>query len=187
VKVEHVKTGEIRVDKWYDLRSLRRHFYVGEDPLDRIEREIKLQSVCEHPHIQSLIEVIDCPISRSVHLIQPFAPLGSLQSTPSPPPLRPCFAQIASALDYLHSRGIAHRDVKPGNILCFPSGRFVLSDFSSASALGPDGVLEDTQGSPAFLSPEECRGGAFDGRRADTFRSTSDRAGSPTLSRPSFR
>jgi serine/threonine protein kinase len=53
--------------------------------------------------------------------------------------------------------------------LCFAHDCFVLSDFSSASLLSGDGRLEDTQGSPAFLSPEECRGGSFDGRSADVW------------------
>jgi serine/threonine protein kinase len=170
LKVEHGKTGEIYVDKWYDLRSLQRLYYGGEDPRQRIEREIHLLSSCDHPHIQKLVEVFDDPDSQTVHLLQPFAPLGSLQNVlPSQQQLCLCFSQIADALHYLHSRSVVHRDIKPSNILCFGNDRFVLSDFSSASVLTENGKLEDTQGSPAFLSPEECQGGEFDGRSADVW------------------
>jgi serine/threonine protein kinase len=157
-------------DKWYDLGRLRH--LGGEDAIQAVGREIAHMGACAHPHIQRLAEVIDDPQSRSVHLLQPLAPLGSLESQAgalSQGEIAACFAQIASALAFLHSRGIAHRDVKPSNILCFARDRFALSDFSSASALPPDGLLPDTQGTPAFLSPEEARGGAFDGRAADVW------------------
>jgi serine/threonine protein kinase len=119
-----------------------------------------------------LVSVFDDPDSQTVHLLQPFAPLGSLQSalpSLSQQQLCLCFSQIADALHYLHSRSVAHRDVKPSNILCFGNDRFILSDFSSASLLAADGKLADTQGSPAFLSPEECQGGEFDARSADVW------------------
>jgi serine/threonine protein kinase len=171
-KVEHSQTHTLSADKWCSLRELRRAKPTGVDPSSRIDQEVSLLASCDHPHIQSLIAVIADPQSHSVHLLQPLAPFGSLANqlpSLSQRQISLCFAQLADALSYLHSRGIAHRDIKPSNVLCFSHDQYVLTDFSSAAQLGADGVLADTEGSPAFLSPEECGGGPFDARAADVW------------------
>jgi serine/threonine protein kinase len=71
---------------------------------------------------------------------------------------------------YLHSENIVHRDLKPDNILCFEPDYFVVTDFSVSRKLdGPGVKLDDTRGSPAFLSPEECSGRAYDPKPADVW------------------
>jgi eukaryotic-like serine/threonine-protein kinase len=70
-------------------------------------------------------------------------------------------SQVADAIDFAHSRGVIHRDIKPGNILfeSDPHGRIVLSDFGIAKIFGavevnitaPSGEF---MGSPGYLAPE---------------------------------
>src|SRR5581483_2812137 len=61
-----------------------------------------------------------------------------------------------------------HRDIKPANLLLVPGVGTKLADFGVAKVLGAD-ALAVTQpgnvvGTPAFMSPEQCRGTPLDGR-----------------------
>jgi serine/threonine-protein kinase len=80
-------------------------------------------------------------------------------------------AQVASALDAAHHRGLVHRDVKPSNVLLDQTGHVYLADFGLTRRLEdrPGEVDADRSlGTPAYLAPEQLEGNQVDGR-ADVY------------------
>ena len=73
--------------------------------------------------------------------------------------------QVLEALDYSHSRGVVHRDIKPGNLFVEEDGNLKILDFGlarlQASTLTANGQIV---GTPDFMSPEQAEGRIVDAR-----------------------
>ena len=83
--------------------------------------------------------------------------------------------QVGSALTHLHGTGIAHRDIKPGNIVFSDNSKTIvrLVDFGFASVFRTDGgstrKLKTMCGSPCYMAPELHRGVAYLGPPVDVW------------------
>jgi serine/threonine-protein kinase len=74
-------------------------------------------------------------------------------------------AQTGAALDYAHAQEIVHRDIKPANIIITPQGQVKITDFGIARIASSQLTQTGTVlGTPSYMSPEQVRGDAVDGR-----------------------
>ncbi|HZQ91581.1 MAG TPA: serine/threonine-protein kinase [Terriglobales bacterium] len=72
--------------------------------------------------------------------------------------------QVCAGLDYAHARGIVHRDIKPANIMITAEGVVKIMDFGIAKTGSGMTSAGQVLGTPSYMSPEQVRGQALDGR-----------------------
>ncbi len=140
---------------------------VAEDWKSRFEYEFSILSTLSHPNLVRVYDFSSDPESGRTFYTSEFLEGQSLaqQNTKlSADDLVQLLVQICRALRFIHSRGIVHGDVKPGNILRNPkTGEFVLADFGLARTKGNVGDAF-VSGTPAYMAPELFRGAPADPR-----------------------
>jgi serine/threonine-protein kinase len=139
---------------------------------ERFLREIRTAAQLSHPHIVPLFDSGEA--SDHVYYVMPFVEGETLRDRlrrEGPLPVDEAVdlvRQLATALDYAHSKGLVHRDIKPENVL-LSSGQALLADFGIARSTNtsPGARLTEpgtTLGTAAYMSPEQCAGSDVDGR-----------------------
>eukprot|EP00806_Schmidingerella_arcuata_P003863 Macronucleus_4502.p1 GENE.Macronucleus_4502~~Macronucleus_4502.p1 ORF type:complete len:192 (+),score=20.82 Macronucleus_4502:1-576(+) len=67
------------------------------------------------------------------------------------------FRQIIEGLGYIHSKNVAHRDIKLDNILLDGKGNVKIADFGVSRQIQPDQIMREQCGTPAYIAPEILR------------------------------
>ena len=136
----------------------------------KVQREIALMRLFDHPHILKLLDILESP--RHLYIGLEYASGGELfqyvvsKKKLSEEEAMHFFRQIIYGLEYLHSLGICHRDMKPENILLDERMNIKIADFGFAR-FAKSNVAETSCGSPHYVAPEVIAGGVYDGRAAD--------------------
>ncbi|KAG1347691.1 CBL-interacting protein kinase 7 [Cocos nucifera] len=142
----------------------------------RVLREVSAMRRLSHPNILKLHEVM--ATKSKIYLVMEHAAGGDLLSLMArrgrlaEPVARRYFQQLVAALRYCHARGVAHRDIKPQNLLLDRHGNLKVSDFGLSALpdqLGDDGRLHTACGTPAYTAPEIVRRKGYDGAKADAW------------------
>lgn len=148
---------------------------------DRFEREIQLAAQLQQANIVPLLATGDT--NGLPYFTMPFVEGESLrariaaQRTFSITECVSILRDVARALSYAHAAGVAHRDIKPDNVL-LSHGAAVVTDFGIAKAIsdarsehgGPSLTATGTSlGSPAYMAPEQIAGDPSVDHRADIY------------------
>jgi len=140
--------------------------------VERFHTEAETAARLEHPHIVPIFEVGNEGHWHffSMRLIE--GPTLAQALTQRRLPLALSVAlmgKLARAVHYAHSRGVLHRDIKPGHVLLDAQGEPHLTDFGLAKALEGDSDLTHSEavlGTPAYMAPEQASGNTRDATTA---------------------
>ncbi len=135
--------------------------------LERFRREAQAVASLDHPNILPIYEVSESEDGLPFFSMK-FAEKGSLHENTASLRNQPrkcveLMTKVARAVEYAHSRGILHRDIKPGNILLNERGEPLVSDFGLAKLLDGNNDLTrslTTFGTAGFIAPEQADGAA---------------------------
>jgi serine/threonine protein kinase len=164
------KAYQPAMERYVALKVLPRHFAEDAQFVSRFQREAKLVAQLQHPHI---LPVFDYGQANDyTYIVMPFVQSGTLADTlkgqpQALPRIRQIISQIGDALNYAHTRGLIHRDVKPSNVLVDESGNCLLTDFGLARMVEASVNLTTSgaiMGTPAYMSPEQGSGQKIDAR-----------------------
>ncbi|XP_010532597.1 PREDICTED: CBL-interacting serine/threonine-protein kinase 7-like [Tarenaya hassleriana] len=149
-------------DELFAVKIIDKKKTVNASMEPRIIREIDaMRRLHHHPNILKIHEVM--ATKYKIYLVMELAAGGDLFSKVlhrgrlPETAARRYFQQLASALRFCHQNGVAHRDVKPQNLLLDREGNLKVSDFGLSALpehLRHDGLLHTACGTPAYTAPE---------------------------------
>jgi len=175
VKAQHKATGEVVAAKMIDKKKMK---------LDAIEREVLLMRLLVHPYIIAVRDQVD--MENNMFIFMELAARGELfgrviqNGLLSEQEARPYFKQLMEAVHFMHTKGVAHRDLKLENVLLSAGehGEDICKviDFGLAHRyeVANDKVLKnkplkETCGSKSYAAPEVLDGRGYDGFDADVW------------------
>lgn len=140
----------------------------------RIPREVLLLRSLDHPNIIRLVGVFQGPsyyqlvmehVGKTFDLFEFIDENGPVDEALA----SHIFRQVVSAVAYLHSQGILHRDIKDENIVLDTTFHATLIDFGSACFMGKDKLFDTFCGTLEYCAPEVLEGNPYRGPELEMF------------------
>jgi len=138
--------------------------------LQRFQTEARAAGLLTHPNI---VVIYDAGEEEglfyiTMELVEGKSLLGLIeaqQQFPLPRVLR-IMEQACSALQFAHERNVVHRDIKPANLMMTADDTVKVTDFGTAKIMqfGAAQQTSHVMGTPSYMSPEQVKGKAVDGR-----------------------
>ena len=151
--VEYIPTHET-----YAMKSLKKDLLIEQEQIENTLLEKEILQTIDYPLLCGLVFCFQT--EERIYFVMPFLSGGELFQhlrkfrTFDEDKVRFYGAQIALALEYLHTKGIVYRDLKPENILMDDQGYLKLADFGMAKKLKDDEKAMSFCGTPEYLAPE---------------------------------
>jgi serine/threonine protein kinase len=164
------------IDRAVAVKVMPADLAADEEFVARFRREVRTLGKLQHPGIVSVYESGQTSAGH-IYFVMEHVAGGNLARLIHSTGLTSAQAleltmQICEALQYAHSQGVIHRDIKPQNVLMTPDGRAKLADFGLARPLRPEstGLTRShvSMGTLAYMAPEQCAGLELD-QRADIY------------------
>ena len=169
------KARDPKIDRFVAIKTVLLHQAVVQEQQEFRRRffiEAQAAGRLLHPGIVAVFDMGEAPETSDPYIVMEYIEGVTLRELlaskgkklPVEEALR-IVQELAEALDYAHSQGVVHRDMKPANILITRDGQAKISDFGIAQLdltqmTLPGRVL----GTPAYMSPEQLEGKQVDGR-----------------------
>ncbi len=162
------------LDRYVAIKVLHPHLTGDEDFAARFRREARAVAALQHPHIVRVYDFdtdeglafLVMEYLEGINLRERLRDLNCHGELMDLEEVGRIVGALADALDHAHRQGLVHRDLKPSNVIITADGRPVLTDFGIARMVDATVITESggTLGTPAYMSPEQCRGEPGDAR-----------------------
>ena len=146
------------------IKTLKPNYVEQEKFVERFKREAQTAANLNHPNI---VQIFDWGIGDVPFVVMEYIEGNTLTSiiankrTISMNDILFIGAQVSSGLQAAHSKGLVHRDIKPGNIMITPEGKVKVTDFGIVSLQNEESDITKTGsilGTASYISPEQAQG-----------------------------
>uniref|UniRef100_A0A0N5BS84 Serine/threonine-protein kinase par-1 n=1 Tax=Strongyloides papillosus TaxID=174720 RepID=A0A0N5BS84_STREA len=164
---KHMPTGQEVAIKIIDKSSM------NSTSIQKLYREVRIMKQLDHPNIVKLYQVMET--ETTLYLVMEFASGGEVfdylvaHGRMKEKEARAKFRQIVSAVQYLHSKNIIHRDLKAENLLLDADMNIKIADFGFSNTFSIGAKLDTFCGSPPYAAPELFQGKKYDGPEVDVW------------------
>ncbi len=165
------RASDLELEEDVALKVMRPEaFEEATDSVAKLKQEVRLARKISHPNVIRVHDLVEAGGLRCLSmefvpgtsLLAVLKQHGGLRLAPGLQVAK----QLCRGLTAVHTEGIVHRDLKPQNVMVLPNGVVKLMDFGISSGLKSAGATNEgvVVGTPAYMSPEQCRGQDLDFR-----------------------